>query len=136
VLLEIKNNLVPFFIETLQVRRQSAFVKFRAVNGPSETDPLIGCAAYLPLSELPPLKGKKQFYYHEVTGFEVVDKTKGVIGTIRSIHDNQHQPIIEIVQGEKEILIPLVDEFLEKVDRAEKKLFIDTPEGLIDLYLE
>jgi len=136
VLLEVKNNLIPFFVETLQIRRQSAFIKFRNINTPQEFEPLIGSPVYLPLSELPPLKGKKQFYYHEVIGFEVVDKTKGAVGILKGIQDNLHQPVLEIMQGEKEVLIPLVDEFLEKIDRNEKKLFLDTPEGLIDLYLD
>jgi 16S rRNA processing protein RimM len=37
--------------------------------------------------------------------------------------------------NEKEILIPLVDEVILKVDRKKKELHIRAPEGLIDIYL-
>ena len=34
-----------------------------------------------------------------------------------------------------EILIPINDEFIKEVDRKNKTIVVDTPEGLIDLYL-
>ena len=36
----------------------------------------------------------------------------------------------------KEILIPLHDNFLKEVNRKEKKIIVETPEGLIDLYMQ
>ena len=35
-----------------------------------------------------------------------------------------------------EILIPVIDEVIEKVDREQKTLYITAPKGLIDLYLD
>jgi 16S rRNA processing protein RimM len=37
---------------------------------------------------------------------------------------------------EKEIILPLVEDFIEKIDENEKKLFFNAPEGLIDVYLD
>ena len=34
-----------------------------------------------------------------------------------------------------EILVPVIDEVIKRVDREEKKLYISAPNGLIDLYL-
>lgn len=135
MLILVKNNLVPFFIQSIQIRRHSAFVRFTGVSGPLQTEPLLSAEVYLPLSELPPLKGKKQFYFHEVVGYEVVDKTKGAIGQIRLVMDHLHQPVFQIVQGETEILVPAVDQIIEKVDRNEKRIYIQAPEGLLDIYL-
>lgn len=36
----------------------------------------------------------------------------------------------------KEILIPAVDEFFKEIDRQNKTIYIEAPEGLIDIYLE
>lgn len=136
VLLEIKGNLVPFFFTQLVIRRSSAFVRLKNIQTPAEVETVIGAQAWLPLGELPPLKGKKQFYYHEVTGYTVMDEHKGNIGILLSVMDNMHQPVLQIMQGEKEILIPLVDNFLKEVNKTEKIIYLATPEGLIDLYLE
>ena len=46
------------------------------------------------------------------------------------------QALFEIDRDGTEILIPLNDEFIQKVDRVSKKIVVETPEGLIDLYLE
>jgi 16S rRNA processing protein RimM len=34
-----------------------------------------------------------------------------------------------------EILIPAIDEIFKKVDRENKAIYIEAPEGLIDVYL-
>jgi len=43
--------------------------------------------------------------------------------------------MLQINFGEKEILIPLIDEVIVKVDRKKKEMHIRAPEGLIDIYL-
>jgi 16S rRNA processing protein RimM len=45
------------------------------------------------------------------------------------------QALLQIAFGEKELLVPLVDEIIVKVDRKKKELHIRAPEGLIDFYL-
>jgi 16S rRNA processing protein RimM len=67
--------------------------------------------------------------------FDVVDHQKGDIGKIVNILDYPNNPIMEIEHDHKQILVPIKDEIIVKVDRDQKKMFIHAPEGLIDLYL-
>ena len=97
-------------------------------------DKLIGLEVYLPLSMLPKLEGNK-FYFHEVIGFEIEDKRLGVFGKIISINDSSAQPLFEVVNGSVEILVPMIDQFLVKIDRENKKVIMDLPEGLVEMYL-
>ena len=83
---------------------------------------------------LPKLTGNK-FYFHEVIGFEVEDKRLGYVGEIQSINDSTAQPLFEVLKGDAEILIPMIDHFLVKIDRENKKVIMDLPEGLIEMYL-
>jgi len=83
---------------------------------------------------LPKLTGNK-FYFHEVIGFTVVDVSFGNVGTIVHINDKVAQPLFEIDSNGKEIFIPMIDDFIKKVDRKNKKIEVETPEGLIELYL-
>jgi 16S rRNA processing protein RimM len=39
------------------------------------------------------------------------------------------------LNGEVELLIPMIDAFLVKIDRANKKVIMDLPEGLVEMYL-
>ena len=54
---------------------------------------------------------------------------------IKGINDSTAQALFEIDRNGTEILIPMNDEFISKVDKKNKTIFVETPEGLIDLYL-
>ena len=134
VLVEVKDNLIPYFIQDQTFNSNKVIVTFEELTA-DEAQALAGHDIYLPLSMLPKLEGN-QFYFHEVTGWEVIDEDKGPIGTIKTILDNPAQPLFQIMQGNVEILIPVVDPIIKKVARDEQKLYISAPPGLIDLYTE
>ncbi|OBX23101.1 MULTISPECIES: ribosome maturation factor RimM [Bizionia] len=133
---DLRNNLVPFFIESSQLHKSDLLrVRFEDVDTEADADSLIKCDIYLPLDLLPKLEGDK-FYYHEIIGFKVTDVNFGNVGIITSINDTTAQALFEIDKDGTEILIPMNDAFIVKVDKANKEIILDTPEGLIDLYLD
>ena len=135
VFVECNKHLVPFFIENSNLHKNDFLrVRFEDVPNEEEADALLGNAVYLPLKMLPKLTGNK-FYYHEVIGFEVEDQRLGIVGKIQSINDSSAQPLFEVLNGEVEILIPMIDLFLVKIDRENKKVIMNLPEGLIEMYL-
>ena len=89
---------------------------------------------YLPDAILPELSGTN-FYDHEVVGFTVIDKNYGEVGKLEVVVDLKANPLLQIKNGEKEILVPLIDGVVQKVDRDKKELHISAPEGLIEMYL-
>ncbi|MFC2531606.1 MAG: ribosome maturation factor RimM [Capnocytophaga ochracea] len=137
VFIALGNNLVPFFIEKSTLHKSDLLrVKFEEIETETDAEALLKHKVYLPLAVLPKLSGNK-FYYHEVIGFQVEDVHYGVVGKIVGINDSTSQALFEIKnENGNEILIPMADEFIEKIDRAHKKIIVKTPEGLIDLYLE
>ncbi|RZJ36371.1 MAG: 16S rRNA processing protein RimM [Flavobacterium sp.] len=135
VFVEQNKHLVPFFIEQSSLHKNDLLrVKFEDVNTEAAADEIINCPVYLPLSMLPKLEGDK-FYFHEVIGFEVEDKRLGIVGRIVSVNDSSAQPLFEVKNGDTEILIPMIDQFLVAIDRKNKKVRMDLPEGLIEMYL-
>ncbi len=134
VFVEIKGNLVPYFIEKISIRGQQATVTLQDVST-EQALALVGSDLYLPLSSLPKLKGN-QFYFHEVTGFNMRDTKHGDIGVLEHIIDNGPQAIFQIKKDDKEILIPVIDQFIIEVNRPERFILVDAPEGLIEFYLE
>lgn len=133
VYIEINKRLIKYDIDTFRFHGNKVVVTFKDVRA-DEVNTLISKEMYLPLEFLPKLEGN-QFYFHEVIDFEVIDKEKGNIGTIAEIIDNTTQPIMSISFNGREILMPLIDEILDKVDRENRKMYIHAPEGLIDIYL-
>jgi 16S rRNA processing protein RimM len=134
VFVELNKNLVPFFIQESSLHKNDFLrVKFEDVATEADADAIMGSELYLPLSFLPKLTGNK-FYFHEVIGFEVEDKRLGIVGKIVSINDSTAQPLFEVLNGNVEMLIPMIDQFLVKIDRENKKVVMDLPEGLIEMY--
>ncbi len=135
IFLELRNNLVPFFIERSQLHKSELLrLKFEEVDTEADADAIMKSALYLPLELLPKLEGNK-FYFHEVIGFTITDTHFGTVGTIKGINDSTAQALFEIDRDGIEILIPMNDEFISNVDRSTKTITVTTPEGLIDLYL-
>ncbi|MBQ9586342.1 MAG: 16S rRNA processing protein RimM [Bacteroidales bacterium] len=133
VFVEVKNTLIPYFIKEININGNKAIVTFEDISA-EEAQALVGCQLFLPLEVLPKLDGNR-FYYHEVIGWQVVDSEKGNIGSIASVIDYPAQALFQVMKNDKEILIPIIDPVIKKVDREEKVMYITAPNGLIDLYL-
>jgi len=135
IFLELRNNLVPFFIEHSQLHKSELLrIKFEDVDTEDDADAIMKSGLYLPSDLLPKLEGNK-FYFHEVIGFKIKDKNFGYVGIVKSINDSTSQSLFEIDREGTEILIPMNDEFIIEVNRTNKTIVVETPEGLIDLYL-
>ena len=104
---DLRNNLVPFFIESSQLHKSDLLrVKFEDVDTEEDADALLKSDIYLPLEFLPKLEDDK-FYYHEIIGFRVIDKKNGNIGSVKSVNDTTAQALFEIDKDGIEILIPM-----------------------------
>jgi 16S rRNA processing protein RimM len=136
IFIDLRGNLVPFFIESSQLHKSDLLrLKFEDVNTEADADALMKTELFLPLDLLPKLEGDK-FYFHEVIGFTIKDQNYGEVGILQGINDTTAQALFEIDRDGIEILIPMNDQFIVKVDRKNKTILLNTPEGLIDLYLE
>ena len=135
IFVDLRGNLVPFFIEHSQLHKSELLrIKFEDVTTEEDADAILKSNLYLPLELLPKLEGDK-FYFHEVIGFTVEDKNFGKVGIIKAINDSTAQALFEIDRDGTEILIPMNDEFIIEVNRDSKVILVETPEGLIDIYL-
>jgi 16S rRNA processing protein RimM len=135
VFVELNKHLVPFFIEKSRLHKNDFLrIQFEDMDSEEAADRIMGCDIYLPLTMLPKLEGDK-FYFHEIIGFTAHDKRLGDIGIIVGVNDTSAQSLFEIKKGDIEILVPMIDNFIVKVDRENKTIFLDTPDGLVDLYL-
>ena len=133
--LVINKVLTPFFVEKITPNGDKFFVQVQDVKTVEQAQNLVGKSVYLPLEMLPKLSGK-QFYYHEIVGFTVVDTEKGELGPVTEVLEYPTQAILQVMKDKKEVLIPILDQVIQNVDRDKKILTITAPEGLIDMYLQ
>ncbi len=135
VFVEHGKDLIPFFIEESLLQKGNQLrVRFETVDTEQDADAIMNAGIFLPLAFLPKLTGNK-FYFHEIIGFTAVDVTYGEFGAIVGVNDSTAQALFEIDNNGVEVLVPMIDDFIKKIDRENKQVVLETPPGLIDMYL-
>ncbi len=119
-------------IESSKPHNKQFLVKLRGVDQIESARQHIGATLlvdHAALGELAP----GQYYQYQVIGFEVVDVSGVVIGTLVSMLSTAGGELYVVQGSKKQHLIPAVKDIVEKVDFAEKKIVINPPDGLLDL---
>lgn len=135
VFVEINQKLVPFFIDTIQIRDSKAVVQFEDVDTQEEAATLKSKALYLPISTLPQLE-QGQFYYHQIVDYVIIDQNLGQIGTVTSVVSTDRQDLIVVDHKGKEVLIPITNEIVGEADHELQQISVNLPDGLLDVYLD
>jgi 16S rRNA processing protein RimM len=132
--LEDEPEHIPLFLVQAEVRGTELVIRAEGIDGPDAAKTMVGKTVLLPLAALPPLD-EKRFYFHEIGGYEVFDERFGRVGIAEEVLDRMMQPLLRVLNGKEEVLLPLMKDAIIRIDRAKKQLFLKSPEGLIELYL-
>ena len=136
VFVEIDKLLVPFFLQSITIlQKGQATIDVEDIDSQDEARQLVGKQLYLPLDVLPKLEGN-HFYYHDIPGFLVIDKDFGEIGKVSKVQEAPAQDLLVVDCNGKEVLVPITDDSILKLDRTNKIIEVQTPAGLIDMYIE
>jgi 16S rRNA processing protein RimM len=115
--------------EALEVRATRSdgefwFLKFKGMTTPEAVGHLSGGMLFIPAEERLELPAD-MVYVSDVPGMRVVDENGQEIGTVKEVLDQGAQDIL-VVQGRgKEILIPWNDNFVRRVDQADRLVSVD-----------
>lgn len=91
---------------------------------------LIGCEVLMPAEDLPDLAAD-EFYWRQLEGLAVIDRSRGPIGTLEDMFTTAAHDIY-VVQGEfGEVLVPAVEQFVVEIDLEKQTMLVDLPEGLV-----
>ncbi len=132
VFIELRNGLVPYFIEHISSRKDKAFIKFEDVNSLEAATMLKGSSVYLDKSLRPKLK-KGEFYDDEVIDFIVEDEDLGLLGAIKEVIQSGPNRLLALDYLGKEVLIPITGPFIQSINKTKKKIMVLLPDGFLDL---
>jgi len=133
VIVDLNGVLTPFFIETINLKEKNfVHLKIEGINDEESAGEIAGNDLYLPLEDLPELPDD-EYYLHDLVGMIVNDANVGEVGTVQQVIDYTNNPMLQIMQGDDEILIPLIDNFVKKVNKKARIIQIDVPEELLDI---
>ena len=130
VFLEVDGIQVPFFLEGWRFRSDSvALLKFQDIDSSESALEYVGADVYFPHDLTPEPSEDDENTWRHFTGWKVVDDIAGEIGEIEHVEDSTANTIFFV--GDK--LIPATEDFIERIDAKERTIYMNLPEGLLDL---
>lgn len=122
---------VPFFIEWSSGSGDLLFVRFEGYEMKEKVTDLIGCNV---LAEQGVIKPAKDLLPIFLEGFRLIEKDGSPAGTILRIESYPMQ-LMMVVENEKgrELLVPLNEEWIIKIDRQGRTIEMDLPEGMTSI---
>lgn len=124
---------VSYELSSLTVNGKNAIIHIMGIDTVEDAEPFLKSEVYLPLLELPKLKGNR-IYFHDAIGMMVTDEVEGKLGPIVKIMDLPEQPVAVVDFEGKELLFPFLSLFFRNIDRENKELLVRLPDGLVDIY--
>lgn len=130
---EKKTAFLPWFIENTKAKSDSEiYIKLEGVNNREAAIRLAQKQVWLPENDF------KKFAHQTapagLLGYTIVEKAKP-LGEILELIEQPHQLLCRLEISGKEVLIPLHEDSLRKIDHSKKQVLVDLPEGLLDVYL-
>ncbi len=121
---------VPFpVMELALLTDTSAHLLLEFINNRNDALTLVGCEVY---AEVACHNSSTEVGLEQWIGFAVHDVTQGNIGAIKQIEDYNGNIVLQVMDGDKEILISLYPELVTKIDNKTKTLYIAAPDGYFD----
>jgi 16S rRNA processing protein RimM len=123
----------PWFIKEAKAKSgKETLITIEDIASPEAAKKLLQKTIWLPENEVAQHAAPASVL--SLVGFTVVHEKKK-LGEIVEVIEQPHQLLCTIIVDEKEVLIPLHQESLLKVDQTKKLVFVDLPDGLLELYL-
>ena len=125
---------VPFAIEEIEMKGDDIIVKFEDVDSEEQAKKLLRKEIFADK-----LKGKNKqdlISWKDLIGYAANDASFGKIGIIEDVFEYPMHTIAKTSLNGVEILFPLNDDVILEINDDEKIVFIDLPEGLLDIYLK
>ncbi len=120
-----------FFLQSVKRKKDSVLIKFKDFNNKESVEVLLGRQVFVDDKDLLKLP-KGHYFIHDIIGSKVI-RNGNEFGTLTDVYslDANDVYVIRKTSGE-EILIPAVNEFIEKIDIINKVLILKAGEDIYE----
>ncbi len=127
-----KDEMLPYFIESTRIKSDDEiYIKFEDINTKEAARPFIRKEVWLEESDFHKYAGKSAPI--SLLGFHIIDNGTD-IGEILEVIEQPHQLLCRISLEGKDALIPIHEDTLQNLDKKNKKVTVDLPDGLLDIF--
>lgn len=130
---ERKSSFIPWFIEATRIKTaEEIYLKLQDVNTREAAIKLTQKEVWLAEDDFKKFSAKTSPI--NLLGYAILEKDKE-LGTILEVMEQPHQILCRIEIEGKEVLIPLHENTIVKIDHKKKQVIVELPEGLLEIYL-
>jgi 16S rRNA processing protein RimM len=131
---ELDGIFVPFHIEDYRfITADSGIISLKNLDSDSKVRVLSHKEIYFPKKHLTENDSNDVYTWNFFIGFILIDERQGKIGRITDIDESTLNVLFVVKTEKEEILIPAADEIITHINEEQKELFVDLPEGLLEL---
>lgn len=133
VFIPLQGGPVPFFAEEpAETGRDTIVLKLEGIDTVEAAERFVGKEVLMDASRL---LEDEPTGLDTLIGFSVTDVHLGPLGTVTGVMELPMQSILEIDHQGRQILIPAVEHIVVGVDAEKRTVTVETPDGLVDIYL-
>ncbi|HYH14403.1 MAG TPA: ribosome maturation factor RimM [Flavisolibacter sp.] len=130
---ERKDSFIPYFIETARIKSEDElYIKLEGVNIREAAIKITQKEVWLPEAEFKKFSAKSSPI--NLLGFTIVENGEE-LGKILEVIEQPHQLLCRIEIKSKEVLIPLHEDTILKINKKTQQVIVELPEGLLEIYL-
>ena len=133
VFFDIDGSRVPFQVASVE-EGQHFVISLEDVDGRQESDKLTGKEIWVPLEQIKPRHQKSpRNIKAKWEDYTIHDKKTGVFFPIIRTEEFPQQLMAIVETNGKEMMIPLHDQLIVEIDKEQKIIRMEIPEGLMEL---
>lgn len=129
---ETKNNKIPWFVQSAQAKAMDeTIVQLEDLHSKESAHRLIHKKVWLTQADFAKLAAPQSPI--ALLGYLLYDGNQP-LGKVEEVIQQPHQVLLRIEYKGKEALIPLHGETLQSVNHSQKEIFLQLPDGLLEIY--
>jgi 16S rRNA processing protein RimM len=113
-----------FELEELSVNTKGVIAKLKGCDDRTAAEKLVKREIGIPREALEST-GEGEIFWFDLIGCEVVNTAGNVLGKIETLMETGANDVLVVKQGSDEMLIPVIEDVLVKVDRDAKRVTVN-----------
>lgn len=127
-----KGSHIPYFVTDFKAMHDGEYhIKVEDIETIDKAKKLVGKHVYVAPEALTTLAKTSPLMW---IGFTVTDVHEGLLGRLDDVVQSPNQWLGKIMYKENEVLIPLIQPFIKEVNTKAKRVILELPAGLLEVY--
>lgn len=115
---------VPVDVSGVRRHGDGLVAKWAGCETPEVADALKGATVAVARSDFPS-PGKGEYYWVDLIGARVVNRTGDGLGQVEALRHNGVQDVMVVKAGDEVRLIPMLDAYVDRIDLGAREIVVD-----------